>query len=103
MENLASRDYSEKRDFIRMRTDTPANIEVLDGGSIIAGVCKDLSGGGMLLHAESPLPLNCQVKITIQTHHGHNPILIAHARVARVQSNPNGSCTLGIEILELQN
>lgn len=43
------RDYSEKRDFIRMRVD--ADVVLIHEGDEIAGVCIDLSSSGMQVEA----------------------------------------------------
>ena len=45
--------YSEKRDFIRMKLDTPVTIRC-EGRESVA-LCRDLSASGLLLEAQSEL------------------------------------------------
>ena len=102
--NLASKDYSEKRNFIRMKVDTPVNIKVVSGEEEYEGICRDLSGGGLLVELSAPLPVGTLADVSITSSHGHNPMLQAKVRVNRVESQPEASthpCLLGMEILEL--
>ncbi|UTA48987.1 PilZ domain-containing protein [Simiduia sp. 21SJ11W-1] len=100
--SLANRAYSEKRNFIRMRVDSPVAI-TLDDNQTLSGLCCDLSGGGMSVEVDRALPVGTEMTISLSSSHGHNPMLRAKARVARVLSGPNESCTLGLEIDELLN
>ncbi len=100
----ASRDYQEKRSFIRMKIDTPAQIEVQDGTTLHEGVCRDLSGGGMLVELDTALPVGTNLKVCIASAHGHAPMLEAMTEVTRVVSQPDdssSSCLLGLEITEV--
>ncbi|MBB3168978.1 PilZ domain-containing protein [Simiduia aestuariiviva] len=98
--SLANRAYSEKRNFIRMRIDTPVEI-TLDEDQTLNGLCCDLSGGGMAVEVDRALPVGTQLTISLSSSHGHNPMLRAKAHVARVLSGPNERCQLGLEIDEL--
>lgn len=100
--SLANRAYSEKRNFIRMRIDSPVDIE-LDADQSLTGICCDLSGGGMSVEVDRALPVGTQLTLSLSSSHGHNPMLRAKARVARVSAGPNERCTLGLEIDELLN
>ncbi len=102
--NSANRDYLEKRNFIRMKIETPASVEIDDGKMTYQGVCRDLSGGGMLLELESALPVGTTVNICITSGHGHAPMLNAKAEVARIVAQPGADkspCLLGLEIIEV--
>lgn len=101
--SLASRAYSEKRNFIRMRVDSPVDIQLSDNATELTGQCSDLSGGGMSVEVDRALPVGTEMQIVLSSGHGHNPMLKARARVARVIAGPNESCTLGLEIVELLN
>ncbi|MDN3640617.1 PilZ domain-containing protein [Simiduia curdlanivorans] len=101
--SLANRAYSEKRNFIRMRVDSPVDIELTDDDGHINGICCELSGGGMSVEVDRALPVGTQMTIVLSSSHGHSPMLKATARVARVSSGPNERCTLGLEIEQLLN
>lgn len=102
--NSANREYQEKRNFIRMKIETPATIEVNDGSELHHGVCRDLSGGGMLIELESTLPVGTEVSVCIASAHGHAPMLRAITEVTRVVAQPGAEtspCLLGLEIKEV--
>ena len=96
--------YQEKRNFIRMKVETPASVSVSSGDEVLAGICKDLSGGGMLIELPKPLPLDSTVEVEIASSHGHAPILKAKARVTRSEAQPADDqqpCVVGMEIVEV--
>ncbi|MBX2808889.1 MAG: PilZ domain-containing protein [Cellvibrionaceae bacterium] len=95
--------YNEKRNFIRMQVDTPAQVSIEGNNTPCDGVCNDLSGGGMLLTINKELPLNTELVVTVSSLYGHNPMLQAKCRIARIESGPNDSCLLGLEIDEILN
>ena len=97
------REFSEKRDFIRMKIDTPASMTLLYGEETLTGTCLNLSGGGMLAELEKALPLDAEVVITVASEHGHSPMLKARARVSRANLNEDETCSLGLKILEMMN
>ena len=106
MINPTSRNYQEKRNYIRMKVDAPAHITVYADGSTLEGFCRDLSGGGMLLEINAILPVGTVVEVTIASSHGHNPMLKARAEVARVIAQPETEeqpCLLGMHIVEVLN
>ncbi|HEY6528439.1 MAG TPA: PilZ domain-containing protein [Cellvibrionaceae bacterium] len=96
---LSSRDYQEKRSFIRMKLDCPAKITVSDDEDF-TGVCSNLSGGGMLLVLDNPIEVGSECVVRISSHFGHGPMLKARTRVNRAISY-NGKCHAGLSILEL--
>jgi len=96
-----NRNYNEKRNFIRMRIDTPADVIIDNKGQQLQGICKDLSGGGMLIESEEKLELGLELTVRLASHHLNSPMLKARALVARVQENRNGKFILGLEILEM--
>ena len=101
---MASRDYQEKRDFIRMRVETPVQITLLDGEESYSGTCVDLSGGGLLVEMQTLLPVGTLLEVNIASQHVHSPMLRAKTKVARVVSQPESEeqpCKLGLEIEEV--
>lgn len=96
------RDYSEKRDFIRMKVNTPAQILTeTDNEPNCEAICNDLSGGGMSITLDKELPLDSEITVTVTSDHSHSPILKARCSVARVQVQAEGSYSVGLEIKEV--
>jgi c-di-GMP-binding flagellar brake protein YcgR len=87
--NLSSREYQEKRDFIRMRIDSPVEVHIVGNDQPLTGVCRDLSGGGMLVEVECALPPGTEVEVTLTSSHGHAPMLRATATVTRLVAQPD--------------
>ena len=100
---LLDREYSEKRNFIRMKVNTPVDITLANDNSPLTGICHDLSGGGMLLTLDEELPLGAEVTVTVNSAHGHSPMLQARCIVARVEAGPSSSHLTGMEIQEVIN
>lgn len=98
---LLDRHYQEKRDFIRMKIDTPAEVTLLEDMTSCKGICHDLSGGGMLLTIDKALEPGSEIMVTVSTTHGHQPMLSAKCLVARAETGPKGSHLLGLEIVEV--
>lgn len=81
--STADRDYSEKRDFIRMTMDAQAQV-YLDGETTpLVGQCGDLSATGMSLALDRPLPEGTQVRVQIQSPNEQFQSLNARATVKR--------------------
>ncbi len=102
-----NREYSEKRDFIRMKINAPAQVTMVEedrteeDNTVRNAVCHDLSGGGMLLTLDQELALDTELIVTVTSVHGHSPILQARCAVARVEQGPKQSYMLGLEIQEV--
>lgn len=100
--SISDKDYSEKRDFIRMKVNTPAQIATQpDGEPDCDAICNDLSGGGMSLTLTEELPLNSEITVTVTSDHSHSPILKARCSVARVQAQDEGGYQVGLAIKEV--
>jgi c-di-GMP-binding flagellar brake protein YcgR len=99
--SLASRQYNEKRNFLRMQIDSPVAISMQTESGEITGICRDLSGGGMQVEADRVLPMGAMLNIAIMPPHSDTPMLNAKAEVTRVDSGPDDTCTLGLEIREM--
>jgi c-di-GMP-binding flagellar brake protein YcgR len=100
--SIHDRDYSEKRDFIRMKVNTPAQILIeTDDEPSYKATCNDLSGGGMSITIDKELAMNSEVTVTITSDHSHSPMLKAHCCVARVEAQDDGSYSIGLEIKDI--
>ncbi len=95
---LSTRNYQEKRSFIRMKLDCPARIGLEEDQ--ITGICSNLSGGGMLLVLDNPIDIGTVCVVSISSHFGHGPMLKAKAKVIRAM-NSDGRCHAGLSIVEL--
>jgi len=97
-----NREFQEKRDYIRMKVDTPVSVQVISDGETLDGVCKDLSGGGLSIELSRTLPVGTVAEVAIASKHGHTPMFTARATVTRIEAVPSGSsCLLGMKIEEV--
>lgn len=109
------RNFEEKRDYIRMRVDTPALVSFTGQGGAtndeesMQGKCWDLSGGGLLLELPNTLAVGTKAKVEISSSFGHHPMLKALVEVMRIASPMRlssstevpKSCWLGVKICEM--
>jgi hypothetical protein len=91
-----SRDYSEKRDFIRMQVTTDTQIHV--NGEIFAATCLDLSSSGALLESEQGFEVNTPIILSIESGGGDTPPLQAQATLLRVRLMPDNVYQYGASI-----
>lgn len=61
------RDYSEKRDFIRMRVD--ADVVLIHEGDQVSAVCIDLSSSGMQVEAPRSFKVGDRLYVSIDSEH----------------------------------
>lgn len=87
--NLSSRDYSEKRNFIRMRVDASMSFTLESSSEKYNGRCRNLSGAGIMLETSKKLTVGNRINITLPSERSELPNLEALAEVIRVQHNPN--------------
>lgn len=87
--------HQEKRDFRRMTIEAPVSITY--GEHKIQGMCKDLSGTGMLIHISEPvLSAGAQIQVLLDTSDSRFPSLHAEANVVRV-SEQDGEYIIATE------
>lgn len=101
MASFDLRNNGEKREFLRVETDTP--VEVLYEGHTITGTCKDLSATGLQIEMPIALALNAQVTICIKPNDMREklPPFRANATVARHVPNERCDTTYGLVINEI--
>lgn len=97
--NQSDRDYSEKRDFIRMHVETPATLSI-DGQSFM-GTCLDLSSIGMQIRTESTFQIGDRLAVHISSAHSELKGLDAQTEVVRISVLEDGSQSLGLAILTI--
>lgn len=93
-------DYSEKRDFIRMRVE--ADISLIHQGQVIAAVCLDLSSSGMQVQAPRPFTVGDQLEVRIDSDHPALKGLEASTEVVWIADQPEGQQKLGLRILSMK-
>ncbi|WEK11579.1 MAG: PilZ domain-containing protein [Candidatus Pseudomonas colombiensis] len=94
------RDYSEKRDYIRMRVD--AEVTLIHEGQVIPAVCIDLSSTGMQLEAPRSFKVGDHLKVHIDSDHAALKGLEADAEVVWVKELATEGQKLGLTILKMR-
>ena len=94
------RDYSEKRDYIRMRVD--ADVSLIHEGDEVPAVCIDLSSSGMQLQAQRSFRVGDQLLVRIESEHVALKGLEADTEVVWVNEPEDGNQKLGLTILRMK-
>ncbi|MFS2096266.1 PilZ domain-containing protein [Pseudomonas sp. Pseusp11] len=94
------RDYSEKRDFIRMRVD--ADVSLIHEGDEVQAVCIDLSSSGMQLEAPRSFKVGDRLSVRIDSDHAALKGLEADTEVVWVKAQDDGGQKLGLTILKMK-
>lgn len=95
------RDYSEKRDFIRMKVDTQIELASEDGSKRLKGVCKDLSGTGMSIEVSEPFEMGTIFLTSLPSNNEAFPPFETQVKVIRCSQLSEESYMLGVEIAQL--
>lgn len=95
----SDRDYSEKRDFIRMRIETA--ITLIQGSQRYEATCLDLSSTGMQVLAATSLQMGDKVRVHIPSEHSELKGLDAETEVVRVGEHDDGRQSLGLAIVSM--
>jgi hypothetical protein len=93
------RDYSEKRDFIRMTVDAKVTLKI--AGQAVPAVCRDLSSTGMQLEATVALKAGDKLSVHLPSEHATLRDLNADVEVVRVEDLGDGRQVLGLSILKM--
>jgi len=99
--STADREYSEKRDFIRMTMNAQAQVYLDGDPQPLSGQCSDLSATGMSLSLDRPVPENTELRVVIQSPNEQFQSLDARAIVIRSVAGDDGRYFLGLEIKNL--
>ncbi len=97
---LEPRAYSEKRNFIRMKIDTPVQLRC--NGETQTAQCRDLSGSGLLLTCTRSLPLDAEVEVHIAQEGENRQPFNASARVVRVDA-ADGAFIVGLALIDIHD
>lgn len=93
------RDYSEKRDYIRMRLET--QVTLTHGGQSVPALCRDLSSTGMQLEAQCQAKVGDKVSVLIPSTHDSLKCLETEAEVVRVTDLGDGQQVLGLAVTSM--
>ncbi len=96
---LSDRDYSEKRDFIRMQIETAITLTV--GDQQHTATCLDLSSTGMQVLAATHVKMGDRLRVHIPSEHNELKGLDAETEVVRVGTLDDGRQSLGLAILSM--
>jgi len=65
----------------------------------VEGICKDISGAGLLIELPELLPTGTQMRVSLHSHQNRERLTSLNARVVRAHKNKWGSYTTGFEII----
>ena len=94
-------DYSEKRGFIRIKTDSKIEFRVVGTKDTYYGECINLSAGGVLFTSEQNVAPGTLMEISIKPEQVLVSPLDATIKVVRTQSNTNGSYAIAGQIKDM--
>lgn len=101
MNNMYSRNWDEKRDFIRMKVDTQITLSLDDNNTTVEGYCRDLSGTGMLIEVDREVGEGTTCQTNLPSNNEAFPSLDAKIKVLRCIQLSENKYQLGTEILEI--
>ncbi|MCY1461306.1 PilZ domain protein [compost metagenome] len=93
-------DYSEKRDFMRMRVD--ADVSLIHAGQVITAVCLDLSSSGMQVQSPRQFKVGDNLEVRIDSEHTALKGLEASTEVVWIADQADGGQKLGLRILSMK-
>tara|TARA_B110001454_G_scaffold27921_1_gene27275 strand:- start:8814 stop:9149 length:336 start_codon:yes stop_codon:yes gene_type:complete len=91
-----SKDYSEKRDFIRMQVST--NCKIQYKSNEFEANCLDLSSKGALIECSEAIEINSQITLVINSGSEDIPPLHAQATVLRIVRQTEETFHYGVSI-----
>jgi hypothetical protein len=98
--SLFDRSFSEKRNFIRMKVNTPVSIE--HAGKTYTASCLDLSADGMSIETSDSFHLGDELKVSIDQDGENRQSFHAITEVARVsESLDRSTFNVGLYIKEV--
>lgn len=93
------RSFSEKRNFIRMKINS--KVVINHEGNEFEGICKDLSGAGMLIETTEMFNLGDELDVSIQQKGETHLPFNAKVEVSRISKGDDGSQIVGLVIKEI--
>lgn len=93
------RSYSEKRNFIRMKVNTPVSVHY--AGRDYHGVCKDLSGAGMQIEINEAFTIGDVLTVSIQPRGETHLPFNARVEITRIEGGGANAQSVGLAIREI--
>jgi len=97
---MSSKSDQEKRNFTRMRINTPVTFTIEGKTASHEAKCKNISGAGMLLETDQSLELGTKIRLTVPSEQSASHNLNVLAEVVRAKTLANGKLELGIVVKE---
>jgi len=79
-----SRDYEEKRNYVRVKVSTPLLFTLNKSSERYEGLCRDLSGAGILIETTKKLKIGDHLHVTIPATQSNQTPFSAVTEVVRV-------------------
>ncbi len=95
-------DYSEKRGFYRMTTDSPITIRLEDSDEVYQGTCVNLSSNGILFTCDQRFEPGTIVHINITPAKAVVPPLDAVVEVIRTQMDSDKGFSIAGQIKQIR-
>lgn len=99
---MGSREYDEKRDFIRMTVDCAMTLRHLGSGQVLKGHCVNLSATGVLVRLDEAPEIGARLELGIAPELAVVPALNAVVEVVRVLPADAGGFDVGTAIVEMR-
>jgi hypothetical protein len=97
------RNYSEKRDFIRMKVDTSIILTDEANGRKYQGICRDLSGKGMSIEVDQHFLTDTELQTVLPSNNAAFSSFDTIIRVLRCTKTDNDKFLMGAEIIGLRD
>lgn len=96
--------YTEKRDFVRMQINVPILLTITATSQTFTGMCKNLSGNGLLFNTTNKIDLGTKLSLSIHSPNNEFNHLHAIIQVVRIDHDPatNSVFAVGAKILQRQ-
>lgn len=95
--------HEDKRDFRRMQISSVAKLYLLEADALstteITATCTDLSATGLAISLSEELEVGAFYRVVIESSHNAINSFDATTRVVRATTEPDGSLTAGLEIV----
>jgi hypothetical protein len=98
--SLSSKDYEEKRDFIRMTMNSKASITINDGNTFDIKIV-DLSAKGMHVEASKNVAVGSEVVVNVDSPSAQFKSMIANCIVLRCLELSETKFDIGLEVKSL--
>ncbi len=97
--SLLDRDYTEKRDFIRMKINSAITVRQQDAK--YEGICRDLSGAGLLVEIDRAFSVGDELDVYIAPGDEGHAAFGAKVEVTRTDATDNGLYIIGLAIKQI--